>query len=166
MRQCEAAGTAPFWKAGCPPGVEASKVVIIPYIKNDVFCGSCFLYLDCPKVCLINAVTADSVVLYRFLKVRGIFDYKPDNEDSVKPFLGPSRLDMLNRIGYVVTESSYHFPEYVPYYLQTEELREKYKIPVDKYRDNIDKKGKEYQKLVQKAREGSLPPRERSPEYG
>lgn len=97
---------------------------------------------------------------------RGIYGVNPKDDDDVQPFLGPARLDMLGRLGYVVTESSTHFPEYGPFYLRNDELIEKYRIPIDQYRQNISRKEKTYGELLKKAKKGKLPPVKRSVEYG
>jgi len=104
--------------------------------------------------------------LRRLVKERGLYGHRPGEDDAARPFLGPSRLDMLNRIGYAVTESSTHFPEYVPYYLRDDESVEKYQIPIDQYRKNIAGKERQYRKLLRQARAGKLPPLQRSAEYG
>ncbi len=99
------------------------------------------------------------------VKETGIYKTTGD-DDLVLAQLGPSRLDMLQRVGYMVTESSTHFPEYVPFYLRTEELREQYRIPVDQYRENIRRKTEQYEGFVDMARRGELPELSRSVEYG
>lgn len=104
--------------------------------------------------------------LRRLVRQRGLSGHKPKDDDPVQPFLGPARLDMLNRIGYAVTESSTHFPEYVPYYLRTGELVGKYQVPIDQYRRNIAGKEARYRELLKQARRGKLPPLHRSVEYG
>ena len=45
------------------------------------------------------------------------------------------RYDMMNRLGYFLTESSEHFAEYSPWYIKRgrDDLIEKYKIPLDEY---------------------------------
>lgn len=45
------------------------------------------------------------------------------------------RYDLLNRIGYFVTESSEHLSEYVPWYIKTgrPDLIERFNIPLDEY---------------------------------
>ncbi|NOZ22558.1 MAG: alpha-galactosidase [Planctomycetes bacterium] len=104
--------------------------------------------------------------LRRLVKERGIYGHRPKDDDQIRPFLGPARLDMLNRVGYVVTESSTHFPEYVPYYLRNDELIEKYRIPIDQYRKNIANKEKNHGQLYRNAKKGKLPEMKRSVEYG
>ena len=104
--------------------------------------------------------------LRRLVKERGIYGHRPKADDPIQPFLGPTRLDMLLRVGYVVTESSAHFAEYVPYYLRNDELIKQYRIPIDQYRDNIARKEKNYDELYKNARRGKLPLMQRSVEYG
>jgi alpha-galactosidase len=43
------------------------------------------------------------------------------------------RFEMMRRLGYFVTESSEHFAEYVPYFLQRDDLIEEYDIPTNEY---------------------------------
>jgi len=104
--------------------------------------------------------------LRKLVKERGIYGHKPKEDDPVQPFLGPARLDMLNRVGYVVTESSTHFPEYVPFYARTDELIEKYRVPIDQHMRNMERKEKASKELLKKLAKGELPPVHRSLEYG
>ncbi|OPZ22996.1 MAG: Alpha-galactosidase [candidate division BRC1 bacterium ADurb.BinA364] len=103
--------------------------------------------------------------LRALVKRKGIFGWK-EKGDVVQPFLGPTRLDMLNRTGYVVTESSVHFAEYVPYYLRTDELAAQYKVSVDQYKRNIESKTKTHEAFFKEAQKGKLPELKRSVEYG
>jgi len=96
----------------------------------------------------------------------GIFDPPGGPEGKPMPFLGPARLDMLNRVGYVVTESSTHFPEYVPFYARTQELIDYYRVPVDQYKRNMENKAARAEEFYQQALNDELPPVERSVEYG
>ena len=96
----------------------------------------------------------------------GIFDPPGGPEGKPTPFLGPARLDMLNRVGYVVTESSTHFPEYVPFYARTQELIDYYRVPIDQYKRNMENKARSAEDFYQKALADELPPVERSVEYG
>ena len=104
--------------------------------------------------------------LRRLVKERGIYPWKPKGDTQKRMFLGAARFDMLNRTGYVVTESHIHFPEYVPFYLRNEELIKKYQIPIDQYRNNIAAKEREYKGIFKQARAGKLPRAKRSVEYG
>ncbi len=103
--------------------------------------------------------------LRRLVKQRGIYNQMSGKKD-LGPFLGTTRLDMLNRTGYVVTESSNHFAEYVPFYLRTEELIERYDLKIDQYRNNISGKEKRYDGMYRQAKKGKLPEFNRSFEYG
>ena len=104
--------------------------------------------------------------LRRIVRKHGI-DAPPGGPDR-KPmaFLGPARLDLLNRVGYVVTESSTHLPEYVPFYARTDALIERYRVPVDQYKRNMERKAQQAEEFYQKALRGELAPPERSVEYG
>ena len=103
--------------------------------------------------------------LREMIKEKGIF-FDSDNEDNIFAGLGPTRLDMFNRVGYMVTESSVHFPEYVPFYLKDKEIRKQYRIPIDRYKINISHKEKEYAKKVEAAKNGTLEDYTPSVEYG
>jgi alpha-galactosidase len=99
-------------------------------------------------------------------KERGIFN-DSGKDDDINAKLGTTRLDMLNRVGYMVTESSDHFAEYVPYYLRTPETTAHYRLKIDKYKSNIARKEVSYQKLVERVKRGEgLPDAKRSQEYG
>ncbi len=109
----------------------------------------------------------DLYPLFRSLvKERGIFEPSQDDEDDIRAKLGPVRLDMLGRVGYMVSESSHHFSEYVPFYLRTQETRDQYKIPIDRYKWNIARKQKHQEELLEGVRKGQLPEMEKSVEYG
>lgn len=104
--------------------------------------------------------------LRQLVRERGIYNQTDGKDDSVQPFLGPTRLDMLNRIGYAVTESSTHFAEYVPYYARTDELIDTYRVSVDQYKRNMENKAKKAEEFYLKAQRNELPAVERSVEYG
>ena len=59
------------------------------------------------------------------------------------------RYEIMNRLGYFVTESSEHFAEYVPWFIKTghEELIEKYEIPLDEYPRRCEQQIKEWETL-------------------
>ena len=100
------------------------------------------------------------------IREHGIFDPPGGPDGEPMPFLGPARLDMLNRVGYVVTESSTHFPEYVPFYARTEELIDHFRVPIDQYKRNMENKARRAEEFYQQALRDELPPVERSVEYG
>jgi alpha-galactosidase len=56
-------------------------------------------------------------------------------EEGRVPRHNQVRYEMLKRLGYFVTESSEHFSEYVPWFLNSRhpELLERYHIPIDEY---------------------------------
>lgn len=56
-------------------------------------------------------------------------------EEGRAPDWNRVRYDMLQRLGYFVTESSEHFSEYVPWFIKRDrpDLIEKYNIPLDEY---------------------------------
>ena len=56
-------------------------------------------------------------------------------EEGRVPDWNRVRYEMLQRIGYFVTESSEHFAEYVPYFIRRDrpELIERFNIPLDEY---------------------------------
>src|SRR3984885_14660743 len=56
-------------------------------------------------------------------------------EEGRVPAHNRVRYDMLQRLGYFVTESSEHFSEYVPWYIKRgrEDLIERFGIPLDEY---------------------------------
>ena len=107
--------------------------------------------------------------LREIVKKEGIYLQLPPekiDDDDHKSFLGPSRLDMLNRVGYIVTESSYHFSEYVPYYLRSENFIKKYNIEIDRYKKNIAGNTRIIEKYIEMAKQKNLPTVEKSFEYG
>lgn len=103
--------------------------------------------------------------LKKIVKDKGIYaDYI--ESERLSPMLGPSRLDMMMRVGYMVTESSTHFPEYVPFYLRDEEHIAKYRLKIDCYKSNLSFKDKQYNELYENAKKGILPDWKKSHEYG
>ena len=50
------------------------------------------------------------------------------------------RYEMLNRLGYFVTESSEHFAEYVPWFIKRDrpDLLDQYQVPLDEYVDRCE----------------------------
>tara|TARA_Y100000741_G_C18063290_1_gene481429 strand:- start:355 stop:723 length:369 start_codon:yes stop_codon:yes gene_type:complete len=68
---------------------------------------------------------------------------------SNKPLHEKVRYEILDRLGYFVTESSEHFAEYVPWFIKTnrQDLIDKYKIPIDEYIDRCELYIKTWKKL-------------------
>jgi len=69
------------------------------------------------------------------------------------------------RSDFVVTESSTHFPEYVPFYARTDALIERYRIAIDQHKRNMSMKEEDLKALLDEARKGRVPPLMRSVEY-
>jgi len=79
------------------------------------------------------------------------------------------RYDMLQRLGYFVTESSEHFSEYVPWYIKRgrEDLIERYNIPLDEYPRRCQRQITGWQHLRETLERAESPLEiERSVEYG
>tara|TARA_B100001173_G_C15783412_1_gene460267 strand:- start:35 stop:676 length:642 start_codon:yes stop_codon:yes gene_type:complete len=59
------------------------------------------------------------------------------------------RYEMMNRLGYFVTESSEHFAEYVPWFIKKNQfdLIEKYEIPLDEYPRRCEQQIKDWETL-------------------
>ncbi|HEX4200774.1 MAG TPA: hypothetical protein VHY59_04595, partial [Chthoniobacterales bacterium] len=79
------------------------------------------------------------------------------------------RYDMLERLGYFVTESSEHFSEYVPSYIKRgrEDLIERYNIPLDEYPRRCERQIAGWQQLRDTLERPDSPLEiERSVEYG
>ena len=110
----------------------------------------------------------DGKDLYPLLKEKAPEIYKTDisTDDQIFASLGRARIDLMNRFGYMVTESSQHIGEYVPYYLRTPKLREELDIHTDIYKKNIAASTAKFAEKVELAREKKLPLPEPSVEYG
>ncbi|NSW89673.1 MAG: alpha-galactosidase [Firmicutes bacterium] len=141
-----------------------AKYLDIPYDELDYDCAGINHMAWITK---LERNGEDIYPLFRNLvKERGIYSSGKNDDDDVVAKLGPTRLDMLNRTGYMVTESSTHFAEYVPYYLRTRELADKYLVEIDKYSFFAKRKENNYKAILDKAVKHELPNYERSVEYG
>ncbi len=79
------------------------------------------------------------------------------------------RYDMLQRLGYFVTESSEHFSEYVPWYIKSgrDDLIEAYNIPLDEYITRCELQIQAWEKMRDVLEdEGQELKPQRSHEYG
>lgn len=141
---------------------QMAKAVGVPY-EDVVYEAAGINHLS-----FIMKFEKDGKDLYPILKEKAPELYKTDvsTDDQVFAALGRARIDLMNRVGYMVTESSQHIGEYVPYYMQTAEMREKLDIHTDIYKKNIAMKTEEFAKLVELAKKGELPMPETSVEYG
>ena len=110
----------------------------------------------------------DGKDLYPALKSKAPELYQNDisTDDQIFASLGRARIDLMNRFGYMVTESSQHLGEYVPYYMRTPELTEELDIHTDIYKKNIAAKTVDFAKKVEQAKNRTLPFPETSVEYG
>ena len=77
------------------------------------------------------------------------------------------RYEILRRFGYVVTESSEHFAEYVPWFIKQnrQDIIDKYKIPIGEYLDRCEKNIKLWKKLGKDMTPIYNEPLKRSNEY-
>ncbi|MBO8142391.1 MAG: alpha-glucosidase/alpha-galactosidase [Firmicutes bacterium] len=59
------------------------------------------------------------------------------------------RFEVLRRFGYFVSESSYHFAEYVPYFLRRDrpDLVDAYAVPIDEYLHRCQRYEEEFRRL-------------------
>lgn len=142
---------------------QIGKLLGVPYEELDYEAGGI------NHMNWITKLEANGKDLYpqfrQYVMENGIYSESEGNDD-VFATLGPTRLDMLLRTGYMVTESSTHFPEYVPFYLRNKELIDRYKLIIDKYKQNIANKEKNYKGYVEAAKKHELPEFKRSVEYG
>lgn len=85
------------------------------------------------------------------------------------PIENQVRYDMMQRLGYFVTESSEHFSEYVPWFIKRDrpDLIERYNIPLDEYIRRCEEQIADWELLDQKLRNNQHSFEiERSVEYG
>ena len=85
------------------------------------------------------------------------------------PIENQVRYDMMQRLGYFVTESSEHFSEYVPWFIKRDrpDLIERYNIPLDEYIRRCEEQIADWEILDQKLRNNQHSFEiERSVEYG
>ena len=85
-----------------------------------------------------------------------------------RPELYPAnkvRVEMLFRTGYFVTESSEHFAEYTPYFMQRPEEIERLNIPVDEYLRRCVNQARRLEETRATLERGEALPFERSHEY-
>ncbi len=77
----------------------------------------------------------------------------------------PVRFEMFRRLGYFVTESSYHNAEYTAYFLKRPELIERFRIPVGFYLKELEDLAREFEETYDALLAGKPLPIEPSPEY-
>ncbi len=95
--------------------------------------------------------------------IRGVIE-----EDRV-PAWNRVRYDMMQRLGYFVTESSEHFAEYVPWYIKRDrpDLIERFHIPLDEYITRCENQIAGWEQLREFFENEDMPlAAERTHEYG
>ena len=75
------------------------------------------------------------------------------------------RVEMYRRLGYFPTESSEHSAEYLPWFLRSDEMIERFRVPVDEYVRRSEENLREYDSMRRTLAEGGAFEIERSLEY-
>jgi alpha-galactosidase len=75
------------------------------------------------------------------------------------------RVEMYRRLGYFPTESSEHSAEYLPWFLHSDEMIERFRVPVDEYVRRSEENLREYETMRRTLAEGGAFEIERSLEY-
>jgi alpha-galactosidase len=75
------------------------------------------------------------------------------------------RVEMYRRLGYFPTESSEHSAEYLPWFLRSDEMIERFRVPVDEYVRRSEENLREYEAMRRTLAEGGSFEIERSLEY-
>ncbi len=78
----------------------------------------------------------------------------------------PVRYEVFKHVGYFHTESSTHAAEYSAFFLKDDALIERYRIPVDQFKANIERTQKSYEEFVRLIESGEPLEMKRSHEYG
>jgi alpha-galactosidase len=76
------------------------------------------------------------------------------------------RFELLDQLGWFVSESSEHTAEYTPYFLRRDDQIAQYDVPVDEYIRRSERNLRRYAETRQKLLSGESFPLERSAEYG
>jgi alpha-galactosidase len=75
------------------------------------------------------------------------------------------RVEMYRRLGYFPTESSEHSAEYLPWFMRSDEMIERFRVPVDEYVRRSEENLREYEAMRRTLAEGASFEIERSLEY-
>ncbi len=75
------------------------------------------------------------------------------------------RVEMYRRLGYFPTESSEHSAEYLPWFMRSDEMIERFRVPVDEYVRRSEENLREYAAMRRTLAEGGSFEIERSLEY-
>ena len=116
-----------------------AKLIDVPYDRIDYLCAGINHMAFFLK---FEAGGKDAYPL-----IRQAFDTTQKDEELV-------RQEMFRRLGYFMTESSYHLAEYVPYFLTSNALIEEYDVAVDEYLLRSAENVEIYRKVEQAFREG------------
>ncbi len=95
-----------------------------------------------------------------------LFAKQYSDEDHVMADLGRARIDLMTRFDYMVTESSQHLSEYVPYYLNFPEMVESLDLKIDLFKRNIARSTERFSAMIDEAKEGRIEIPPASVEYG
>lgn len=79
--------------------------------------------------------------------------------------LDPVRFELFRRLGYFVTESSFHNAEYTAYFLKRPDLIERFQLPVGIYLQELEKNLVEFEETYARLLRGEPLTIEPSPEY-
>ncbi|OPZ16965.1 MAG: Alpha-galactosidase [candidate division BRC1 bacterium ADurb.BinA364] len=79
--------------------------------------------------------------------IRRAFDTTHKDEEKV-------RQEVFRRLGYFMTESSYHLSEYLPWFIKSDALIEEYDIAVDEYLLRSAENKEIYEKIAQAFKDG------------
>ena len=91
----------------------------------------------------------------------------PQGKSGADPCPNHVRYEMMNQLGYFVTESSEHFAEYCPWFIKDgrDDLIEKYGIPLDEYPARCEIQIAEWEAQFADLQKGSAMTIEQSNEY-
>ncbi|MDP6775379.1 MAG: alpha-galactosidase [Candidatus Latescibacteria bacterium] len=95
-----------------------AQIIDVPYEKIRYLCAGI------NHLAFFLKFEADGKDAYPL--IRKAFDTTHADQELV-------RQEMFRRLGYFMTESSYHLSEYLPYFIKSDELIEEYDIAVDEY---------------------------------
>jgi alpha-galactosidase len=80
-------------------------------------------------------------------RIREAFDTTHKDQDRV-------RQEMFRRLGYFMTESSFHLSEYLPYFIKRDDLIEEYDIAIDEYLARSEENVEIYEKVSEAFEQG------------
>jgi alpha-galactosidase len=95
-----------------------ANLIDVPYEKVDYLCAGI------NHLAFFLRYEVDGKDAYPL--IRKAFDTTAKDEELV-------RQEVFRRFGYFMTESSNHLPEYLPYFIKSDELIKEYDVPIDEY---------------------------------